>query len=258
MARGSVSFFQFANVWLSRASGAKVSCSFPRTPRRRSLGRSIGRTVWRCGWGLRGLAAKWAMMGTDGEEVAIHIAEMLSFLAFACKVAHQWSGKVILYGGDNQVVREWIGSRKSGVAAGRTLIRVLNMLEMRHRCLVVPAWFRTFHNAHADYVTRCSPAQFDDLVSQKGWQIVHVAEELHQALVDSEKFGPCILAWAEDDRQELMKSKEGRLQRQVPQWAKPQWHDFMIVELAGPDCFVLDFMVSAKAIGCRARAAECP
>ena len=80
----------------------------------------IGAIDWTNGLVMRmkaGLAAKWATLGTEGEEVAIHIAEMLSFLAFARKVAASWSGKVVLYGGDNQVVREWIESRRSGRVA---------------------------------------------------------------------------------------------------------------------------------------------
>ena len=59
--------------------------------------------------------------------------------------------------------------------AGRVLIRVLNMIEMRYRCLVIPAWFRTFHNAHADYVTRRTPEQFETLIAQKGRELVSLA-----------------------------------------------------------------------------------
>eukprot|EP00435_Cladocopium_sp_Y103_P041030 s1496_g11.t1 len=75
------------------------------------------------------------------QKVAIHVGEMLSFVAFACQVGQRWAGKVVIYGGDNQVVYHWISSRRSGVRAGRLLIRVLNLVEMRFRCQVLGGWW---------------------------------------------------------------------------------------------------------------------
>jgi len=40
--------------------------------------------------------------------LAIHLGEMLSFVAFACEVGWFWTGKVVLYGGDNKTVYHWI------------------------------------------------------------------------------------------------------------------------------------------------------
>ena len=53
-----------------------------------------------------------------------------------------------------------------------------------------------------------------------------------------------------------MQLKEGRLRRQVPSWSSPRWQDFEVVELAGHDRFVFDFVACGTAIGCRARSAE--
>ena len=130
----------------------------------------IGAIDWTNGIVMRmkaALAAKWVYMTAVEDEVAIHVAEMLSFLAFACKVAGGWSGKVVLYGGDNQVVRGWIEGRKSETVVGRLLVRILNMLEMRFRCVVIAAWWRTYHNTHADYITRCTDLEFEQLVTDK-------------------------------------------------------------------------------------------
>ena len=86
--------------------------------------------------------------------LAIHLGEMLSFVAFACRVGASWSGRVVIYGGDNKVVYHWIANRKSGVRAGRLLIRVVNLVEMRFRCQIVGGWWRTYHNEDADALTR--------------------------------------------------------------------------------------------------------
>ena len=52
--------------------------------------------------------------GQGDQKLAIHLGEMLSFVAFACKVGHQWEGRVVVYARDNKVVYFWITSRRSG------------------------------------------------------------------------------------------------------------------------------------------------
>ena len=52
------------------------------------------------------------------EELAIHVAEMLSFVAFACEVGWRWRGAVVIYGGDNTVVKQWLETGRSGVTSG--------------------------------------------------------------------------------------------------------------------------------------------
>ena len=154
--------------------------------------RIIGAIDWTNGLVMRMPArdaACWVQRCGDGEEVAIHVAEMLSFLAFACKVGDQWRGRVALYGGDNQVVREWILSRKAGTPCGHLMVRMVNLLEMRYRFTLVPSWLRAFHNVHADMITRCSESDFDQLLQEKKWKLVDVRAALRQAAEDSERFG---------------------------------------------------------------------
>ena len=202
-----------------------------------------------------GAAAAWVDKCAHDEEVAIYVAEMLSFLAFACKVGETWEGKVVLYGGDNQVVREWITGRKSGTVVGRLMVRMLNLVEMRFRCVIIAAWWRTYHNTHADYITRCSDEEYAKLVKGKEWTVVDVTDALRQAVIDSERFGPCLLAWSEADRVELMQLKERRLRRSVPRALRFQWQDLHIVELAGKERLVTDLLDAAGNLGCDVRRA---
>ena len=44
-------------------------------------------------------------MEENGEGLVIHAGEMLSFIAFACEVGAQWVGAVVLYAGDNVIVK---------------------------------------------------------------------------------------------------------------------------------------------------------
>ena len=69
----------------------------------------------------------------EQDELAIHVGEMLSFVAFACVAGERWRGTVVIYGGDNSIVKAWIQTRKAGVRAGKLLIRVVNLVEMRVR-----------------------------------------------------------------------------------------------------------------------------
>ena len=86
----------------------------------------IGAIDWTNGLVMRmstGAAARWVDHYAEGDEVVIHVAEMLSLLAFACKAGEMWCGKAVLYGGNNKIVREWIEGRKSGTVVGRLLVR---------------------------------------------------------------------------------------------------------------------------------------
>ena len=148
------------------------------------------------------------------QKLAIHLGEMLSFVAFACKMGPKWVGKVVVYGGDNKVVYHWVNGRKSKVRAGRLLVRVLNMVEMRYRCRILGGWWRTYHNDNADALTRLTSAEADEFVQKKGWQWVNIRQSIMEALQDTERFGPCFLSWAEvEDREEMMRLRELRMFR---------------------------------------------
>ena len=166
------------------------------------------------------------------------------------------AGSSCTYGGDNQVVRGWIKGRKSGTVVGRLLVRILNMLEMRFRCVVIPAWWRTYHNTHADYIARCSDTEFEQLVADKLWIVVSVTDDLRQAMIRNSSVLPSWPGWEESDRQELLQLKEQRLKRQVPRWNSPVWEHLRVVELAGQERFVFDFAAAAGALGCQVRTSK--
>ena len=116
----------------------------------------------------------------------------------------------------DQVVREWITGRKAGAKVGRLLVRVVNMLEMRYRFTLIASRWRACRNVHADYLTGCNNQEFQEIVRRYSWEVVDVEGALKQALCDSERFGPCLLAWETEDPGVLKCLKERRLHRAIP------------------------------------------
>lgn len=152
----------------------------------------------------------------DDQKLAIHLGEMLSFVAFACAVGPAWTGKVVIYAGDNKIVYHWISGRRSGVRAGRLLVRVLNLVEQRYRCRILGGWWRTYHNEDSDALTRLDDEKAMEHAAVKGWRMVDIKEAIQSALEDTERFGACFLSWADqEDRFELMRLRELRLFRSI-------------------------------------------
>ena len=222
----------------------------------------IGAIDWKQGKVFRQAAAlvsEWARRALGEEtpedktdDMAIHLAEMLSFVAFACEVAEGWRHQVIVYGGDNMVVKHWLQGRKARVRAGRLLIRVVNMIEMRYCCAILAGWWRTYHNVDADYITRCTDEEFEQMVVKKGWQVVNVEAALRQALIDSEQFGTCFLSWQQqEDRQVLMQLKERRSQRQLQVTVAIPWERIHVIEWGAKGRKIFDFKDAAGALGAR-------
>ena len=187
---------------------------------------------------------------SEGEELVIHLGEMLSFVAFACVMGEEWKGKVVVYAGDNTIVRNWLRSRRSGVRGGRLLIRVINMVEMRWQFRVLAGWWRTYHNVDADYITRCSDEEFEEFKAARGFSEVVVKEAIHQALLDTEKFGPCFLYGSDDaERKVLLQLKERRVSREVQRTLQVPWANIQVVEWVPTGRCVKDFQDAAGALG---------
>ena len=185
-----------------------------------------------------------ALEGEDaaGEGARIHLAEMLSLVGFLCERAPAWQGRLVLYGGDNVVVRRWVEMRQSSSRAGRLLIRVLNACEMRYRFQVVAGWWRTYHNETADLITRSEEDKFEELLAEKGWDRVALGPVIHQAVQDTQRFGACFLPWQDDeDRQLMMQLLELRVKRQVPTSVSVPWASFKVLEVSPNDRLVRDF-----------------
>lgn len=139
----------------------------------------IGAVDWTFGLAARSTMEElrpWLAGVLEGEDEAgegarIHLAEMLSLVAFLCERAQEWQGRLVLYGGDNIVVRRWVEMRQSASRAGRLLIRVLNACEMRYRFQLVAGWWRTYHNETADMITRSEEEKFEEFLMQRGWSL---------------------------------------------------------------------------------------
>lgn len=210
----------------------------------------LGAIDWTNGVACReevGMLRPWIQRVLEAEQLqeegplAIHLGEMLSFVAFACEVGHLWTGKVVLYGGDNKTVYHWIASRRSGVRAGRLLIRVLNLVEMRYRCMIIGGWWRTYHNEDADEITRLPEEQAMQKILDRGWRPVDLKQAICQALEDTERFGPCFLSWKEDeDRYEQMKLREIRMFRSLHKQPR-SFGSLEIIEWTAKQRNVLDF-----------------
>eukprot|EP00438_Fugacium_kawagutii_P014165 Skav213278 [mRNA] locus=scaffold2944:132640:149231:+ [translate_table: standard] len=186
----------------------------------------------------------------DDEEVRIHLTELLAFVAMACTQGAQWSGKVVVYAGDNQVVKGWITRRQSGSRAGRMLVRVLAMCEMRYGFVVVAGWWRTFHNVDSDFVTRCTEDEFHEFVNKKCWKVVGLSDAVEVALRDSRRFGPCFLSWMEEeDRRIIMQLKEQRMARSIDRSLDIDWSQFKVIEWCADGRMVRDFDAVARACG---------
>ena len=214
----------------------------------------IGAVDWTNGFSTRAeVCTLWPWIEPLGEEegdMKIHVAEFLSLVVFACEVANYWQGKMVLYGGDNQLVRSWVNTRRSKVRACRLLIRVLNMLEMRYNVVVVCGWLRTYHNETADFITRCKNEEYWDKVEERKWHHVELEGKVRQALEDSRQFGPCFLGWGEDeDRGEILRLKERRLHRQVPAGIDIKWEEIAVREFVEGTRIVKDFEAARRAVG---------
>ena len=178
---------------------------------------------------------------STNDEMVIHLGEMFSFVAFASQRAEEWFGQVIVYGGDNMIVKHWLQGRKSGIRGGRLLIRAINMLEAQFKLVVIAGWWRTYHNEDADYITRCSEDEFELMIKQKNWSRVDVTEAIHTVLEETQKFGPCFLWGGVEDKIILMQLKEQRKRRQLQTEVVVKWDEISVVEWAAKGRMLKDF-----------------
>lgn len=187
---------------------------------------------------------------TDEEGIRIHITELLAIVAFASRRCEDWAGKVVIYAGDNKVVRQWIDNRQSGSRAGRFLLRALAMCEMRYGFEVIAGWWRTFHNVDSDFITRCSEQEYVNYLAKKGWEDVDMACAVEEAVQDSRRFGQCFLSWADpEDRKVSMQLKEQRLQRTIDRPVGLPWAKIVVKEWVNGEREVRDFEAVARACG---------
>lgn len=95
----------------------------------------------------------------DDSGYIIAITELLSVVVLASLKSVQWSGKIVLYAGDNQTVISWLDRRNSRHPVGLYLLQVLAAIEAAHSFRVHGAYLRTYHNITADDLTRRDPQE---------------------------------------------------------------------------------------------------
>eukprot|EP00435_Cladocopium_sp_Y103_P043644 s1496_g12.t1 len=78
-------------------------------------------------------------------------------------------------------------------------------------------------------------------MSRKGWEKVDIKQSIHEALLATERFGPCFLSWAEiEDKEEMMRLKELRVFRTIHRNPSVVT-DLKIVEWTSVERYVKDF-----------------
>ena len=148
------------------------------------------------------------------------------------------------------MVKHWLQSRKAGLRAGRILVRIVNMIEIRYGCMILAGWWRTYHNVDADYLTRCEDEEYEEFCRSRGFEAVEVGGPIKEALIDTERFGPCFLSWGQDeDRVGLQRLKEKRMLRQIQREIEVPWQAIHVCEWAAEGRRIRDFEEIALSLG---------
>ena len=79
------------------------------------------------------------------------------------------------------------------------------------------------------------------MIRDRGWEQVDIKQSIYDALLDTERFGPCFLSWAEsEDKEEMMRLRELRVFRSVHK--SPQsLAEIRVVEWTATERHVRDF-----------------
>ena len=102
----------------------------------------------------------------------------------------------------------------------------------------------------ADFITRCTDEEYEKYKQERGWCEVSVKDQVHQALKDTELFGPCFLYGTDDqDRRLLMQLRERRVQRQLQKEIGVAWPLVRVMEWSAAGRRVKDFEEVAGQLG---------
>ena len=97
---------------------------------------------------------------------------------------------------------------------------------------------------------RCAEEEFVTYAKDKGWDIIELGPAIEQAILDSERFGTCFLAWGEpEDRRVMMQLKEQRVRRFIDRPLPVSWEKIHVREWAAEDRRVRDFQEVGQSMG---------
>ena len=104
--------------------------------------------IWQAWEAMVAEAEEWEDTAPT-ETPIIALAELLTVVAFAGLQGTKWRHKLVLYGGDNQNVVQWLSKRTSGSAMANYLLQLLAGLETTYGFRLHAVYLRTYHNADA-------------------------------------------------------------------------------------------------------------
>ena len=165
---------------------------------------------------------RWLALAVDLEaagdpDLIINVAELLALLVLASHRAKQWSRRLVLYAGDNMVVRYWLENRKAGNAYAQYLLRALAFLEARAQFQLLGFYLRTYHNVTADLITRTTRAAFRQEMSRMGLRVEEVGEAWQRLLEESRQGQQlAVLGLDPEDDRVALQLRERRARRHLP------------------------------------------
>ncbi|CAE8697726.1 unnamed protein product [Polarella glacialis] len=90
----------------------------------------------------------------EERQLIVSLTELLTVVVLASTRATAWTGRVVLYFGDNSNVIQWLASRQAGNPVARYLLQVLTAIEIVHGFHLHGVFLRTYRNVTADALTR--------------------------------------------------------------------------------------------------------
>lgn len=147
------------------------------------------------------------------EDLIVAVTELLALVALASAQRDKWRGKVVIYAGDNQVVRSWVQKRTAPRAIAAYLLQLLSVLESVYGFRVYTAYIRTYHNRTADDLTRLDPR----LVFQReGLRELENVSAYFQVLLDR-GWHRRALIWSTEETHQQVALQLSRLRQSAPE-----------------------------------------
>eukprot|EP00971_Amphidinium_carterae_P111725 2212849-Amphidinium_carterae.1 len=160
-------------------------------------------------------------------QVIIAVAELMAVVSFAVSSSDHWRSKVVVAIVDNMNTKYWLQNRSAKNAQARQLLRVLSVMERRHKFSVYAVYVRTYHNFTPDLYSRCSREEFLCDAEKKNLSIVETNVDW-QAVMEETQRGSLFLPLVgitRQDQQLAWQLAQARIERKVPRGLMelPQW-----------------------------------
>ena len=153
----------------------------------------------------------------EDPELIINVAELLALVVLAAHRSADWQGRLVLYAGDNMVVRHWLRNRRARNDLARYLLRVLAFLENRSGFQVLGFYLRTYHNVTADFLTRAMDEQVRAYLERLGLHLEEIGDTWRELMEQStQRQLLAIFGLDPEDARIAMQLRERRVRRQAP------------------------------------------